>query len=85
MALILDPRHTKGWKVIICIKTTPYVNEANFDKNGLDVFLYIPWSPNHIKKLESIGLNVLKLKLKPKNLAIFGSLEVKNCLKMGSI
>ena len=33
---------TKGWKVNICIETTPKVNVANFDKNGLNVFLYIP-------------------------------------------
>ena len=58
-------RPTKGWKVIICIETTPYVNVTNFDKNGLDVFFYIPLSPNHIKKLELQCLNDLKLNLYP--------------------
>ena len=74
-----------GWKVIICIETTPYVNVTNFDKNGLDVFLYIPLSPNHIKKLELLGLNALKLNLYPQNLANIDSLKVKNELKIGFI
>ena len=62
---ILSSCRTKGWKVIICIETTLKVNVTNFDKNGLDVFIYITLSPNHIKKLELQYLNDLKLNLYP--------------------
>ena len=41
---------------------TPKVNVANYDKYGLNVFLYILLGPNDIKKSNSLGLNVLKLK-----------------------
>ena len=49
------------------------------------MFLYIPLSPNYVKKVELLGLNVLKLNLYPQNLANFGSLKVNNELKIGFI